>query len=152
LPCNGLEKPTFILEFEHFKVGILTWKFKSSIRRPNSSIPDHRRPESTERPTLMLIQFFKSQTLNRYVTKIKNCSGFMRVLDSESLVLTDRKNNFFTKIGGTKKIHGSNSRGTSRTQRPSTKFFFKARIYRKFGVFWKACIVSFQKSDICPNK
>ncbi len=72
--------------------------------------------------------------------------------DSESLVLTDHKNNYFTKIGGTKKIHGSNSRGTSRTQRPSTKNFFKPRIYRKFGVFWKACIVFFQKSNICPNK
>ncbi len=72
--------------------------------------------------------------------------------DSESLVLTEFKNNYFTKIGGTKKIHGSNSRGTSRTQRPSTQFFFKARIYWKFGVFWKVCIVSFQKSNICPNK
>jgi hypothetical protein len=55
--------------------------------------------------------------------------------DPESLVLTDHKNNYFTKIGGNKKIHGSNSRGTSRTQRLSTKNFFKARIYRKFGVF-----------------
>ncbi len=35
---------------------------------------------------------------------------------------------------------------------PSRKFFFKARIYWKFGVIWKACIVSFQKSNICPNK
>ncbi len=68
--------------------------------------------------------------------------------DSESLVLTDHKNNYFTKIGGTKINHGPNSRGTSRTQRPSTKNFFKARIYRKFGVFWKACIVTFQKSNI----
>jgi hypothetical protein len=41
--------------------------------------------------------------------------------DSESLVLTDHKNNYFTKIGGTQKIHGSNFRGASRTQRPSTK-------------------------------
>ncbi len=35
--------------------------------------------------------------------------------DSESLVLTDHKNNYFTKIGGTKNVHGSNSRGLSYT-------------------------------------
>jgi hypothetical protein len=28
----------------------------------------------------------------------------------------------------------------------------KTRIYWKFGLFWKACIVTFQKSSICPNK
>ncbi len=48
--------------------------------------------------------------------------------DSENLVLTESKNIYFTKIGGTKKKHGPNSRGTSRTQRPSTNFFFKAKI------------------------
>ncbi len=35
---------------------------------------------------------------------------------------------------------------------PPLKFFFKARIYRKFGIFCKACIITFQKSNICPNK
>ncbi len=29
---------------------------------------------------------------------------------------------------------------------------FKTRIYWKFGLFWKACIITFQKSNICPNK
>jgi hypothetical protein len=73
--------------------------------------------------------------------------------DSESLVLTDHKNNYFTKISGTKKIHGSNSRGTSRTQRPSRKIFFQSKnLLNLFGFFWKACIVTFQKSNICPNK
>jgi hypothetical protein len=72
--------------------------------------------------------------------------------DSESLVLTEYKNNYFTKIDGTKKNHGPNSRGTSRTQRPSTKFFFKSKISWKCEVFWKAGIVSFQKNNIYPNK
>jgi hypothetical protein len=43
------------------------------------------------------------------------------------LVLTESKNNIFTKIGSTKKIHGPNSRGTSCTQRPSTKIFFETK-------------------------
>ncbi len=43
-------------------------------------------------------------------------------------------------------------RGTSRTQRPSIKIFFKPKIYWKFGYFWEACILTFQKSNICPNK
>ncbi len=29
---------------------------------------------------------------------------------------------------------------------------FKTRIYWKFGLFFKACIVTIQKSNICPNK
>jgi hypothetical protein len=29
---------------------------------------------------------------------------------------------------------------------------FKIRIYWKFGLFWKTCIVTFQKSNICPDK
>ncbi len=89
----------------------------------------------------------------RYVTKIKICSRSMRV-DQFLIVwvLTESKNNNFTKIGGTKINHFPCSRGTSRTQRPSIKIFFKPKIYWKFGYFWKACIVSFQKSNICPNK
>ncbi len=55
-------------------------------------------------------------------------------------------------FGGTKINHGPNSRDTSHTQRPSTKNSFKARIYSKFGVFGKACIVTFQKGYICSNK
>jgi hypothetical protein len=35
---------------------------------------------------------------------------------------------------------------------PPRKIFFKAIIYWKFGVFRKACIITFQKSNICPNK
>ncbi len=35
---------------------------------------------------------------------------------------------------------------------PPRKIFFNARIYWKCEVFWKACIVTFQKSNICPNK
>jgi hypothetical protein len=53
LPCNGLEKPTFMLKFECFKVGISTRKFISSINRPNSTIPDHRHSKSMDRPTLL---------------------------------------------------------------------------------------------------
>jgi hypothetical protein len=34
------------------------------------------------------------------------------------------KNTNFIKIGGTKIVHGPNPHGTSRTQRPSTNFFF----------------------------
>ncbi len=55
--------------------------------------------------------------------------------DSESLVLTEFKNNYFIKIGGTKKIHGSNSRGTSRTQRLSTKNFFQIKNLLKIWSF-----------------
>jgi hypothetical protein len=29
---------------------------------------------------------------------------------------------------------------------------FKTRIYWRFGLFWMACIATFQKSSICPNK
>ncbi len=54
-PCIGLEKPTFMDKFERFKIGISTWKFKSSIRRPNSSIPDHRQSESTDHPKNFLL-------------------------------------------------------------------------------------------------
>ncbi len=71
---------------------------------------------------------------------------------SGSWVPTESKNTNFVEIGGTKNVHGPKSRGTSRTQRPSTKIFFKGVIHWKFGVFWKACIVPFQKSNICPNK
>jgi hypothetical protein len=56
LPCNGLEKPTFMVKFERFKVGISTWKFRSSIRRPNSWILAHRSSESMDRPTLIDIK------------------------------------------------------------------------------------------------
>ncbi len=42
--------------------------------------------------------------------------------DFESLVLTEHKNNIFINIGRTKKKHGPNSPGTSRTQRPSSNF------------------------------
>jgi hypothetical protein len=71
---------------------------------------------------------------------------------SDSLVLTESKNNNFTIIGGTKINHGPSSRDTSLTQRPSIKIFFKPKIYWKLGYFWKACIVSFQKNNICLNK
>jgi hypothetical protein len=47
-------------------------------------------------------------------------------VDSESMVLAEFKNTNFIKIGGTKNVHGPNPRGTSRTQRPSTKFFFQS--------------------------
>jgi hypothetical protein len=40
----------------------------------------------------------------------------------------------------------------SRTQRPSTNFFFKSKISWKCEVFWKVGIITFQKSNICPNK
>jgi hypothetical protein len=38
---------------EQFKVGILTWNI---IRRPNPSIPDHRRSEATDRTTLLIAE------------------------------------------------------------------------------------------------
>ncbi len=60
--------------------------------------------------------------------------------DSESFVLAEFKNTNFIKIGGTKNVHGSNSRGTSRTQRPSTNFFFRVVISWKVEYFWKVCI------------
>jgi hypothetical protein len=56
--------------------------------------------------------------------------------DSESLILTESKNTNFTKIGGTKKNHGPNSRDTtSRTQRPSSKFFSKAKFVESLEFF-----------------
>jgi hypothetical protein len=33
LPCNGLEKPTFMVKFERFKVGILTCKLRKHHQR-----------------------------------------------------------------------------------------------------------------------
>jgi hypothetical protein len=47
-----------------------------------------------------------------------------------------------------KKKHGTNSCGTSCTQRPSTKFVFQSQkfIENLEFFFWKACIVSFQKN------
>ncbi len=73
--------------------------------------------------------------------------------DSESIVLPESKNTNFIKIGGTKNVHGPNPRGTSRTQRPSTKFFFQScKSLKVWSFFWKAGIVTFQKSNICPNK
>jgi hypothetical protein len=53
-------------------------------------------------------------------------------------VFTEYKNYIFIKICGTKKIHGPNSRGTSRTQLPSTKIFFKGQICWKSGFFLKS--------------
>jgi hypothetical protein len=42
-------------------------------------------------------------------------------------------NTNFVKIGGTKKVHGPNPRGTSRTQRPSSNFFYiDLKIWLKF--------------------
>ncbi len=35
---------------------------------------------------------------------------------------------------------------------PPPKFFVNGKIHWKFGVFCKACIVTFQKSNIWPNK
>jgi hypothetical protein len=43
----------------------------------------------------------------------------------DSWVLAESKNTNFIKIGGTKNVHGLNPRGTSRTQRASTKLFFQ---------------------------
>ncbi len=64
--------------------------------------------------------------------------------DSESLVFTGHKNNYFTKIGGTKKIHGSNSRGTSRT--PSTKIFFQSKnLLKIWSFFGKPASYPFRK-------
>jgi hypothetical protein len=66
--------------------------------------------------------------------------------NSKSLVLTDHKNNVFIKIGGTKKIHGSNSRNTSRTQRPFTKFFFsKQEFIENLEFFGKPASYPFRK-------
>ncbi len=59
----------------------------------------------------------------------------------ESLVLTEFKNNYFTKIGGTKKIHGSNSRGISHKQ-----LFSKQEFIENFEFFGKPA--TFQKSNI----
>ncbi len=58
-------------------------------------------------PVFLLLQ-------NKYVTKIKICSGFLKVnqiLKVWSLLRS--KIIIFIKIGGTKKNHGQNSRGTS---------------------------------------
>ncbi len=62
--------------------------------------------------------------------------------DSESLVLTEYKNNIFIKIGGTKKIHDPNSR----------IFFFKQKIHSKFGVFFgKLALYPFRKVIYVPK-
>ncbi len=60
-------------------------------------------------PVFLLLQ-------NKCVTKIKICSGFMKV-DQILKVwsLLSPKIIIFIKLGGTKKNHGSNSRGTSHT-------------------------------------
>jgi hypothetical protein len=50
----------------------------------------------------------------------------------------------------TKKFYGPNAHGTPRSY--SLLIFFKAKNYQKFGNFWKACIITFQKSNVCNNK
>ncbi len=44
----------------------------------------------------------------KHVTKIKNCSGFMKVDQIHKVWSLEYKNNNFIKIGGTKKIHDPN--------------------------------------------
>jgi hypothetical protein len=92
-----------------------------------------------------LLEFFFKFYI-RYVTKIKNCSGFMRV-DQILKVwsLLNPKILISQKIGGTKKIHGSNSRGTSRTQRPSSKFSLNAKFVENFEFFGKLASYPFRK-------
>jgi hypothetical protein len=93
---------------------------------------------------------------SRYVTKIKICSGFMRVhrilkvwsLLTTKIIISQKKmvlKRSTAQIPAARLVHND----------PPLNFFFfffKARIYWKFGFFWKACIITFQKSNICPNK
>jgi hypothetical protein len=61
-------------------------------------------------------------------------------------LLSQKKTNFI-KIGGTKKVHGPNSRGTSiciYTNAP-LNFFSKAKFIEGLDFFWKIFIVTFQK-------
>jgi hypothetical protein len=53
----------------------------------------------------------------------------------DQFLVAGSKNTNFTKIGGTKKNHGPNSRGTSRTQRPSIKIFFQTKNLLKVWIF-----------------
>jgi hypothetical protein len=55
--------------------------------------------------------------------------------NSESLVLTESKNYYFTKIGGTKKVHGTISRCTS--QLHTLIFFSKAKFIESLDIFGK---------------
>jgi hypothetical protein len=87
------------------------------------------------------------------VTKIKNCSGFPKV---------DRILKVWSLLSSKIKISSKSvelKRSTAQTpatppvhNHPPLKHFFKAKIYWKFGNFCKACIVAFQKSNICHNK
>jgi hypothetical protein len=61
------------------------------------------------------------------------------------LVLTDHKNNYFTKIGGTKKIHGSNSR------EPPLKIFSKQEFIENLEFFGKPASYSFRKVIYVPT-
>jgi hypothetical protein len=87
LACNGLEKPTFMVEFERFKVRISTWKFKSSIRRPNSSIPDHRHSDSTDRPTLILSSLVVRVKYDLFCSNLKPSMWIRRVIVSTKFSL-----------------------------------------------------------------
>ncbi len=87
---------------------------------------------------------------------------------SETLVLTESKNTNFTKIGGTKKNHGPNSRDTSRTQRPSIKIFSKqefiqnleflgkpahsGRFLIKSGIYWRKSICLGNRNQYVESK
>jgi hypothetical protein len=77
--------------------------------------------------------------------KLKIVRIYESTPDSESFVLTESKNNIFTKKGGTKKIHGSNSRGTSRTQWPSTKIFSNPKFLESVKFFGKPASYPFRK-------
>ncbi len=87
MACNGLEKPTFMVEFERFKVRISTWKFKSSIRRPNSSIPDHRHSDSTDRPTLILSSLVVRVKYDLFCSNLKPSMWIRRVIVSTKFSL-----------------------------------------------------------------
>ncbi len=72
-------------------------------------------------------------------------------LDSESLLLAESKNTNFIKIGGTKNVHGANPRGTSRTQRPSTKIFLKGKFIEFLEFFGKPASYPFRKVIYVPT-
>jgi hypothetical protein len=51
------------------------------------------------------------------------------------MILPDSKNTNFTKIGGTKNVHGLNSRGTSRKQLTLHQKFFQREYLLKVWSF-----------------
>jgi hypothetical protein len=71
--------------------------------------------------------------------------------DSESFVLTESKNTDFVKIGGTEKVHGPKSRGTSRVYKLSTIFFPQQEFIESLEFLRKPAWKPFRKVIYVPT-